>query len=249
MAQKNNHSKVYEIEKIFYYQRLSDSFSSKSNYLLAVIKINGANMKKSFLFIAVLLSVVLLNTAVYSQLFQIGAGGGATFILAPSDYTSDKIDEGLNFGTGINFGVKAKLGLPLISFRPTFQVLFHKFSGEATSSISSQVLSGTTKQDILIVGAGLEYLFIPAPGSPFLALDLYYTNVGELSINDALNTVKAPDGSKVGIGVGIGTDIPLLPINIELSLKYNMFNLFGKEDGEKSISAINLDAFLMFSFL
>jgi hypothetical protein len=56
--------------------------------------------------------------------------------------------------------------------------------------------------------------------------------------------------SRVGLQLGIGTEVTIIPlINLDVFAGYNWFNLTGKEDGEETISAFVLDLFLMFNFL
>ena len=55
---------------------------------------------------------------------------------------------------------------------------------------------------------------------------------------------------RFGGGIGVGTEVTIIPlINLDLYLSYKMFNLTGKEDGEETISAVTLDAFIIFNFL
>ncbi len=56
--------------------------------------------------------------------------------------------------------------------------------------------------------------------------------------------------NRFGGGIGLGTEVTIIPlINLDFYLSYKMFNLTGKEDGEETISAVTLDAFIIFNFL
>jgi hypothetical protein len=49
---------------------------------------------------------------------------------------------------------------------------------------------------------------------------------------------------------GAGAEVSILPtINLDVFAGYNLFNIIGKDEGEETISAINLDIYLMFSFI
>ncbi len=107
-------------------------------------------------------------------------------------------------------------------------------------------------QSILEIGAGLQYNFIPLPAGfdPYIALDLGYTSIGKLSANDSEDIPFNEVESRFGGGIGVGTEVTIIPlINLDLYLSYKMFNLTGKDDGEETISAVTLDAFILFNFL
>ena len=95
---------------------------------------------------------------------------------------------------------------------------------------------------------GAEYHLIPGPISPYLAVDLGFNNIGEVNFDPAiLNQFASPAISRTGLDIGGGVEIkiPFL-ITFDVSAKYNMLNLWGKQSGEGSISTFNLNLSVIF---
>jgi hypothetical protein len=143
----------------------------------------------------------------------------------------------------------------MLPITPRAFILYHSLSG--SGSIPAELFKVAQAetdleitQSIFEIGAGVQYNFIPAPlgFDPYLALDLSFNSFGKSKVNDA--EVDGSDVSRFGGGIGLGTEVTIIPlINLDLYLSYKMFNLTGKEDGEETISAVTLDAFIIFNFL
>ena len=212
-------------------------------------------MKKNYVISFAVMFLLLIPTFTSAQLVKIGAGGGITQILAPDIYTKEVSDGGLGYSTEWNAGVIGKVDLPLIPFTPRAFLLYHSLSGSGSTPpelFKAMQDEGDLEisQSIFEIGLGVQYNFIPAPlgFDPYLALDLSFNSFGKSKVND--NEIDGSDVSRFGGGIGIGSEITLIPmINLDLYLSYKMFNLTGKEDGEETISAITLDAFIIFNFL
>ena len=204
-----------------------------------------------------ILSLVFAFSTANAQLFKIGVGGGLTQITAPDQYTKDVKNGGFGYSTEYNFGAMAKLDLPIVPLTPRAFVLYHKLNGEGTppSLAKGNIVGDNVKfsQSILSIGAGVQYSFIPVPlgFDPYIALDLAYNNFGDFTIDvDGNETTLSGSDSRFGIAFGLGTEVTIVPVvNIDLYASYNLFNLIGKDDGEDTISSVNLDAFITFSFL
>ncbi len=203
--------------------------------------------------ILVILLFFSLPSSSNAQLFQIGAGGGLTQILAPDAYTNSVGDGGYGFSSEWNLGVIAKLGLPLIPITPRAYFLYHSLTG---SGELNPIYYGESnvefKQTITEIGVGAQYNFVPLPAGfdPYIALDIFYSNFGKLTANGMEDTPFTYDGNRFGAGIGLGTEITIIPIiDVDVYASYKMFNLVGKEDGEDTISAFTLDAFILLSFL
>jgi len=173
-----------------------------------------------------------LTSSSNGQLFQLGAGGGLTQILAPESYTNF-------YSSEWNVGVMAKLGLPLLPITPRAFFLYNSLSGNGFSNTGNESsASGEVGLNITEFGVGLQYNFVPLPTGfdPYIALDLTMTGYSGLT--------------RFGGDVGIGTEITIIPIlDFDVFASYKMFNLIGKEDGEDTITALTLDVFVLFSFL
>jgi hypothetical protein len=196
----------------------------------------------------ILLLMFFLPNLTNAQLIQIGAGGGLTQILAPDYYTNSVGDGGLGFTTEWNAGAILKIGLPLLPITPRAYFLYHSLTGSGDLATTNQNVEYT--QSISEIGIGLQYNFIPLPAGfdPYIALDLAYNSFSALESNGT----AVPDSkvSRFGGGLGLGTEITIIPIiDLDVYASYKMFNLAGKEDGEETVSAFTLDAFILFSFL
>lgn len=210
-------------------------------------------MKKNYIISFAVMFLLLLPTFTSAQLIKIGAGGGLTQVLAPDALTKEVSDGGLGYSTEWNFGIIGKVDLPLIPFTPRAFIIYHTLSGSGESDPNLwQDTNSDFTQSIFEAGAGIQFNFIPAPlgFDPYLALDLAYTNISKLSRNGSEDIPLNEAKSRFGGGLGIGSEITIIPlINLDLYLSYKMFNLTGKEDGEETISAVTLDAFIIFNFL
>lgn len=206
-------------------------------------------MKKLFtLFAAFLITVSIVN----AQGIALGATAGLTVVTSPDSWTKDISEGGLGFSKAPHFGVKGRFSLPLIPISITGQVLYTSFSAEGDYPNLPSV-SVERKMSMLIFGVGAEYKLVPGPISPYAAFDLFYTNFSELE-NSYSSSVAGASGnndgfSRTGIGLGAGLQIGIVPlIDIDVSAKYNINNLIGKEDGEDTISTLNLSATVFFGF-
>ena len=212
-------------------------------------------MKKIHIISFVVMILLFLPTLTSAQLIKIGAGGGLTQVLAPDALTKEVSDGGLGYSTEWNAGLIGKVDLPLIPFTPRVFIIYHSLSGDGTAppEIFTIALADDDveySQSILEIGVGAQYNFIPAPlgFDPYIALDLSFNSFGKSKMNDV--EIDGSDVSRFGGGIGVGTEISIIPVvNLDLYLSYKMFNLTGKEDGEETISAVTLDAFIIFNFL
>jgi hypothetical protein len=195
-----------------------------------------------------------LPTFTFAQLVKIGAGGGITQVLAPDGFTNEVSEGGLGYSTEWNGGLIGKVGLPLIPFTPRAFILYHSFTGSGESYPGEQM---EYTQTVLEVGAGVQYNFIPTPlgFDPYIALDLAFNKFGDFegippTSEEGPEPLVIPTGNRFGGGIGLGTEVTIIPlINLDFYLSYKMFNLTGKEEGEETVSAVTLDAFIIFNFL
>ncbi len=215
-------------------------------------------MKRTLTTIFVVFSVILATSTANAQLFNIGVGGGLTKITGPNSFTDDVSSLGRGYSSEYNFGVMAKLGLPIIPLTPRGFILYHKLNGSGippmtTLTKRSSVFDGTIEysQSILQMGAGLQFDFIPVPVgfSPYFSFDLTYNSFGDTKITGAVDSTITGN-TRFGLQLGLGTEVTIIPVvNLNVFASYGWFNLIGKDADEKTITAFTVDAFLMFSFL
>ncbi len=166
-----------------------------------------------------------------AQSIRLGIGGGLSSVQSPTYYT-----DAAGFSSEYHLGVKGKLSIPFFPITPIGFVEYHFFNGQTPAGAD-------TKQNILSIGVGGEMVLLPGPLSPYLGLDLEFNNLGDFEITGA---PTASGVSRMGLGIGAGVMLTLLPIDFDVSLKYQMLNLFGKDDGEETIGIINLNAAVFF---
>lgn len=212
-------------------------------------------MKKCNLITFTVIFLLLLTVNTPAQLFKIGAGGGITQVLGPKSLTNEIATNSwwdAGFSTEWNTGLVCKVDLPLIPITPRGFIIYHSFSGSKEFQDIEPNLKIETNQTILEIGLGAQYNFIPAPlgFDPYIALDISLNTIEDYTAKVNGEKYTTDGFSRFGGGIGVGTEISIVPIvNLDLFLSYKMFNLIGKEDGEETISAITLDAFIVFNFL
>ncbi|MHB1686208.1 MAG: outer membrane beta-barrel protein [Ignavibacteriaceae bacterium] len=206
-------------------------------------------MKKNSMFLLVFCFSLFFIQQANAQLFKIGVGGGLTSFQSPASYTNDlTISNGnvdsYGFKSNYHVGVEAKFNLPLIPITPVAFIDYHVIKGSGTGDFTGYQTSLT----IISIGAEAEFFILPLPFvHPYLALNVSENNFGKLE-TQAPNgaTLDLPSKSRVGGGAGIGTEITIPPVNFDLSLKYNVFNLVGKSAREENINAVTLNLMLLF---
>ncbi|MFC2083981.1 outer membrane beta-barrel protein [Bacteroidota bacterium] len=207
-------------------------------------------MKNTITFILLAFFMLIFVDSSKAQSIRLGFGGGLTTLQGPKDFTDDIAKGGLGFGSEYHLGGIAKVGLPLLPIRIIGQVYYNSLGSEGEGKEYST--------SILSVGLGAEWSLAPGPIKPYLGADLSLNSFGEMEVDG-----KVADGSKgvtrYGLGVGIGTEITILPkIDLDIKATYNMYNLFGKEEKdnltmagneEETISSLNFTLNILFSLL
>jgi outer membrane autotransporter protein len=213
-------------------------------------------MKKNHYILTLIASLLLLPNFTNAQLVKIGVGGGITQVLGPESLT-DEISTaedwgGAGFSTEWNAGLIGKVDLPLIPITPRGFIIYHSFAASKEFPEIEVNPKIETNQTILEIGLGAQYNFIPAPlgFDPYIALDISLNTFGDYTTNVNGEEFITDGFSRFGGGIGVGTEISIIPVvNLDLYLSYKMLNLTGKEDGEETVSAVTLDAFIIFNFL
>jgi opacity protein-like surface antigen len=183
----------------------------------------------------VLIIFILLTTMSFAQGLKFGFGGGLS--------TISNSNSSLSYNAGYHLSAKAKVDIPLFPIKPVAFIQYYILNG----SYSFAGFTGSTSQKIFSAGIGAEYSLLPGPISPYVAIDFGYNNIGEVKFEPSiLNQSSSASFSRTGLDIGAGVEIsvPFL-ISFDVSAKYNMLNLFGKQ-GEGSISVFNLNLSVLF---
>jgi hypothetical protein len=175
--------------------------------------------------------------------FKFGVGGGV------GGFSYD--NSNVSYNAAFNIGAKLKLNIPHVAFTPVaflnYYFLTGKFSGNPINT--TVPINSDINQKILTLGAGAEFKFVPdAQVSPYLAVDIDFNHIGELSFDQQpLNFTNPGAISRTGFdaGGGIMFIIPYA-FTIDASLKYAVLNVLGKDSGENSINSWNLNISILF---
>ncbi len=195
-------------------------------------------MKKSFILFLFIAVTFFSYQNVQAQSIDLGFGGGLTFVQSPAYYT-----DVAKFSSEYHVGIKGKLNFPFFPITPIGFIDYHFLNGTNSTPLGDF----EAKQNILSIGLGGELTLVPGPLSPYVGLDFEFNNFGDFTTTIAGVETKSGGTSRSGLGIGAGVMIKLIPVfNIDLGLKYQMLNLFGKKDGEETIGIINLNAAIFF---
>jgi len=152
------------------------------------------------------------------------------------DYSGETTDyyagSKYGLGSGINFGAMGKLNLGPINFN--LSILYSPLSanGPATSTTGSSV---EIKQNLFTIGIGTQFGFnVPmSPIKPYIGFDLLFTTISgstkfQGTADVTSSTIDLETASRTGLGFAAGTEIKLSSTALDLSIRYNLINLFSK---------------------
>ncbi len=185
-------------------------------------------MKKQLLVAAIVL--LLASAAGFAQVpsppvnLQLGLGGGVAL-------PSGKLSDGVN--TGWFAGAKLRVdGLIPVRLVATGQYTRLPFKSPSTESMA-----------VYSFGAGIEYA-IPSPMiQPYLGVDAMVHSITSTATGATSFTREG-----LGLGGGVVISVPAFG-SIDVSAKYHMLNLMGKDPGEDDLSQISVGASVMFNIL
>ena len=150
---------------------------------------------------------------------DLGIGGGVSI---PNGTFSDRNNSG--YHAGAKARVHGLMPLNIIA-SGYYNRLLNKSGGE--SDIAT------------MLGAGIE---LPVPSvivNPYFGVDALWNRY-------TISNVEIK--TRIGLDVGAGVDFSIPGLgSFDTSIKYQMFNLFGKDDGEDTLSQITGNVTLMFS--
>ncbi len=197
--------------------------------------------------VTILCILFVVSSSAFAQSFKVGLGGGLAIVNSPDALTNDISKGGLGFSSEYQVGLKGKFGVPVLPFKLIGEINYSLLNGEEEFSMVyySETVDVKAETETSILSFGLATITL--------------NTVNELKVKSTwkYNGVTYPTeeetyGDKVsrtGIGVGAGVSISILPIiDIDITAKYNIVNLLGKEDGEETISTTSLMATVFVGF-
>ena len=154
---------------------------------------------------------------------DLGIGGGVSL---PNGKLSDADNTGFHVGAKARLHGFMPMNIPISAY---YNRLPNKVGGETDVA--------------WMLGAGLEYPIPSVSVKPYLGADALWnvmsnTGSGSSSVNRG----------GLGVGAGVEFSIPSLG-SFDTSVKYQIFNLVGKEASEETFSQIVASVALMFSVL
>ncbi|MBE2216856.1 MAG: outer membrane beta-barrel protein [Ignavibacteria bacterium] len=192
-------------------------------------------MKKIILLAVIVTALGFSN--VYSQIsLKIGPQLGLT---SPTvDYSGDVKDfyNGTKYGlrSGLHYGVIGKVQLGPLNGRLSISYASLDNNGNANPDQPNSTLE--IKNNIFMLTLGTEFGFgIPfSPVKPYAGIDLLFTTIsgtynfqGTSEVSSGEKSIKS--ASRTGLGFSIGTEVGFgKSFVLDLSLRYNLINLFGK---------------------
>ena len=188
-------------------------------------------------------SALILFFAVTSVSFsQLGISiklGPVVGMTSPTvDYGGDVKDfyTGTKYGlrSGLNYGVAGKINLGPLNGRVSVNYTSLDNSGIANVNQPNSTLE--VKNSIFMITLGTEFAFgIPySPVKPYAGIDLLFSSIsgtynyqGTAEVSSGEKSIRS--ASRTGLGFSIGSEISLgKTFALDLSLRYNLHNLFGK---------------------
>ena len=193
-------------------------------------------MKKKIVF----LTLVLFFTAnySYSQLISIKGGPVIGFTAPSSDYGGETSDfyAGTKYGlkSGFNYGVMGKVSFGPIGGR--LSIGYATLNNDGNSDPTQPNSTVAVKNNIFSFSIGAEFGFtIPfTPVRPYADIDLLFSTIsgtynfqGTPEVTSGERNIES--ASRTGLGLALGTEIGFgKSFTLDLSLRYNLLNLFSK---------------------
>jgi len=182
--------------------------------------------------------LISFPTAAFSKGLKLQAGAGLGYEVPAGDYAGTTVDyyAGTKYGLsgGINFHAKGRVGAA--GFQLAAEIGYSSFSNSGNAEASGQG-KVEISQKVLSVKIGPEYMInIPAvPLKPYLGANLALNTItgqttftGVASVPSGTFDVKS--ATRFGLGIGGGLVYKMGPLmSLDLSLSYNLINLFGKK--------------------
>ncbi len=189
-------------------------------------------MKKIFILL------IIFSSPLLSQI-SIALGPMVTLVSPTVDYSGETTDfyAGTKYSlrSGVGYGVNGKIRLGPINAK--LSISFASLNNEGQAEIDKPNSKAEVKNSLFMFTIGTDYGF-SVPGSPikpYFGLDILFTSIsgsfrfqGTSNVNSNTNNIQS--ASRTGLGINGGLEIKVAGVtSIDLSLHYNLHNLFGKE--------------------
>lgn len=206
-------------------------------------------MKKLFLIVLFSVSFISITSA------QITAqiGGGLSYNLPQGDAggTTDEFYNGTKYGlsNGFSFFAKARAGLLGTSFFA--EIDYAKLSGDGNADENRGTVEVTLQNFSVKLGPEIMIDIPLSPVSPYLAPYLMINQFsGEVKFQGVSRvpsgTYDLKSATRIGAGGAVGVLFKLNPaLKLDLSIHYQLLNLFGKEFNAVDPSSVRrLDSYI-----
>jgi opacity protein-like surface antigen len=191
-------------------------------------------MKKIILLFAL---IILTSSASYSQI-KIVLGPTLGYTLPTGDYSGNTSDfyTGTKYGqsSNINFGVMGKLALGPINFN--LSAIYTPMSNSGVSDVTHPNSTVEIKQSLFTIAVGSQFGFgVPlAPIKPYIGFDILFSTISgsykfQGTTGVTSSNIEMETASRTGLGIAAGVELKLMSTALDLSLRYNMINLFSKK--------------------
>jgi len=197
-------------------------------------------MKKLSLIIILVVSFILTSENSYSFLNLTIYGGLSTpnnqmaYVYQKDGTFKDFVNKGINLGWHLGARFKLPLDQGLLFVASLGWNRFPDAQLEAITALDPKVPI-TAVQDIIPIGAGVQYYIVDKTIKVYLIGELnynYFTAHGSFLGIPVPNTDLSQSSSRIGFVGGAGVELNLGIVSPLLEFKYSLANLIGKESGE-----------------
>jgi hypothetical protein len=194
------------------------------------------NSVRVFLSAAVVMAA--LPFAAFSQGIKFQVGVGLAYEMPMGDYGGTTVDyyNGTKYGLagGLNFHAKGRVGAAGFQLGAEAGYTSLSNTGDAFTSGQGEI---TVSQSVMFLKLGPEYMInIPmVPLKPYVGLNLAFNMIsGETDFGGVAavpsGTQEMQSAARFGVGASGGVVYKMSPlISFDLSVSYNLMNLFGKK--------------------
>ncbi len=207
-------------------------------------------MKKQFLYLTILLVAFLFQTN-FAQI-QFGVGAGYTTLSSSTSYTEPIEDGGTGFSSGMHYGAKLRIFLPLLPINVIGHFFYSPLNSKGTYTYQGVTADYENSGSLMNFEGGAELTLFPTGIKPYISAVFLYSNFGKTTqtitaLGQTYENTITEAKNRTGLGFGAGVRFTLLPIiDLEIAARYNINNLFGREEGEDYLNTFNLTAFVLF---